>query len=79
MSDTGAKAEVDSTANVTSFTAQAFPQHAQTGVASGDRPLAAVSVPDPAASASDFTATIDWGDGSPTDAGTITAQNALLA
>jgi PKD repeat protein len=68
----GASASVDSAATVNEIVARGQDFTATTGIDDHDRPIASFKVADPAATADQFTATIDWGDGTTPTTGTIT-------
>jgi hypothetical protein len=76
ISDTSGNvlATTTSTATVsdaTSITAEGISFHATTNLADTDQKVAVFLPDDSAATASDFTATIDWGDGSSVDTGMV--------
>ncbi|MDB5353235.1 MAG: hypothetical protein JWN86_4482 [Planctomycetota bacterium] len=75
--DGAASASVDSTVNVSRFTGFASFAAINDGVpfsSFGNNGVATVGIPGVDASPADFKATIDWGDGSPTESGTIVAK-----
>ena len=74
-SDAGATATTDGSATVKSFSARGIPKSARAGTAISNGPLAVIALAGGAASPTDFTATIDWGDGSPVDPGAIVAKD----
>ncbi len=74
-SDGGVTSSTDSTATVTSFSAFGIPKFAHAGTALINEPVAAIAMLGGSAVASDFTATIDWGDGSATNTGAIVSKN----
>lgn len=73
-SDAGAMAATDGAAIVESFSARGIPKSARIGTALSNEPVAAIALAGGAASPTDFSATIDWGDGSAIDRGKIVAK-----